>query len=168
MPLPSSNLVPFGRWWHARGRGHCGGKPGRAPQHAQAYYYCMYYWVGKHQIWRGRRLSRSATSQGSAEPLCARIKGQARTGRFLAGKLISVHGLLCFLRRLTGRYERAILLGRFPGTHRALDGWMVAGPPASPAQDLHRRHGSWYYSFLHELWVRLFLHEMLIRETLTY
>ena len=26
-PLPSSNLVPFGRWWHARGRGPCRGEP---------------------------------------------------------------------------------------------------------------------------------------------
>ena len=29
-PLPSSNLVPFGRWWHARGRGLCRGEPGCA------------------------------------------------------------------------------------------------------------------------------------------
>ena len=31
-PLPSSNLVPFGRWWHARGRGHSRGKPGKEQQ----------------------------------------------------------------------------------------------------------------------------------------
>ena len=30
VPLPSSNLVPFGRRWHARGRGHCRGEPGSA------------------------------------------------------------------------------------------------------------------------------------------
>ena len=36
-PIPSSNLVPFGSRWHARGREHCGGKPCRATQHAQAY-----------------------------------------------------------------------------------------------------------------------------------
>ena len=29
-PLPSSNLVPFGRGWHARGREHCRGEPGSA------------------------------------------------------------------------------------------------------------------------------------------
>ena len=29
-PLLSSNLVPFGRWWHARGWGHCRGEPGSA------------------------------------------------------------------------------------------------------------------------------------------
>ena len=28
--LPSSNLVPFGRWWHARGKGRGRGEPGRA------------------------------------------------------------------------------------------------------------------------------------------
>ena len=33
------------------------------------------YRVGTHQIRRGRRAGRSSTSQGSAEPLCARIKG---------------------------------------------------------------------------------------------
>ena len=33
------------------------------------------YRVGTHQIWRGWRAARSSTSQGSAEPLCARIKG---------------------------------------------------------------------------------------------
>ena len=26
-PLPCSNLVPFGRWRHARGREHCRGEP---------------------------------------------------------------------------------------------------------------------------------------------
>ena len=34
--------------------------------------------VGMHQIRRGRRAARSSTSQGSAEPLCARIKGAIR------------------------------------------------------------------------------------------
>ena len=28
--LPSSNLVPFGRWRHTRGRQYCRGEPGRA------------------------------------------------------------------------------------------------------------------------------------------
>ena len=36
------------------------------------------YRVGTHQIWRGRRAARSLTSQGSAERLCARIKGVNR------------------------------------------------------------------------------------------
>ena len=29
-PLPSSNLVPFGRWRHSRGREHCRGDPDSA------------------------------------------------------------------------------------------------------------------------------------------
>ena len=29
-PLPSSNLVHFGRWWPARGREHCRVEPGSA------------------------------------------------------------------------------------------------------------------------------------------
>ena len=36
------------------------------------------YRVGTHQIRRGRRAVQSSTSQGSAEPLCARIKGANR------------------------------------------------------------------------------------------
>ena len=37
-----------------------------------------HYRVGTHQIRRRRRAARSSTSQGSAEPLCARIKGANR------------------------------------------------------------------------------------------
>ena len=33
------------------------------------------YGVGTHQICRRQRVARSSTSQGRAEPLCARIKG---------------------------------------------------------------------------------------------
>ena len=78
-PLPSSNLVPFGRWWHATSRGQRQrrGKSGRAQQHTQAYRRTLYR-VSKHQIRRGRRTTRLSTSQGSAEPLCARIKGANR------------------------------------------------------------------------------------------
>ena len=36
------------------------------------------YRVDTHQIRRGRRAARSSTSQGRAEPLCARIKGVNR------------------------------------------------------------------------------------------
>ena len=36
------------------------------------------YRVGTHQIRRRRRAARSSTSQGRAEPLCARIKGVNR------------------------------------------------------------------------------------------
>ena len=33
-PLLSSNLVPFGRWWHARDKGHCRGKLGSSSEYA--------------------------------------------------------------------------------------------------------------------------------------
>ena len=49
------------------------------------------YWVDTHQIWRGWRAARSSTSQGSAESLCARIKGA--NGKVSEGKAISDHGL---------------------------------------------------------------------------
>ena len=49
------------------------------------------YRVGTHQVRRGWRVTRSSTSQGSAEPLCAGSK--ARTGRFLREKLISDQSL---------------------------------------------------------------------------
>ena len=48
------------------------------------------YRVGTHEIRRRRRAARSSTSQGRAEPLCARIKG-ANRGRFLEEKLMSDH-----------------------------------------------------------------------------
>ena len=63
-PFSSSNTVPFGRWLHARGRGHYRGKPGLL--------------VSAHHIRRGRRASRSSTGQWSAEPLCVRTKGANR------------------------------------------------------------------------------------------
>ena len=36
--------------------------------------------------------------------------------------------------------------GAFSRTHRALDGWMLARAPASPAQGLHH-HGPRYFNF---------------------
>ena len=44
--------------------------------------------------------------------------------------------------RRTGRIR-----GAFSGMHRALDDWMLARAPASPAQDLHH-HGPRYFNFL--------------------
>ena len=62
-PLPSSNLGPFGRCWYARGRGHFRRKPGSAP-------------AGEYTLDSARaENSLISTSQGSAEPLYARIKG---------------------------------------------------------------------------------------------
>ena len=38
--------------------------------------------------------------------------------------------------------------GAFSRMHRALDGWMLARAPASPAQGLHH-HEPWYFNFLY-------------------
>ena len=65
-PLPSSNLVPFGRVAHARGTEHCRGEPGSAlsggdaPDSAKA------------------EGSSIVDEPGGAEPFCARIKSVNR------------------------------------------------------------------------------------------
>ena len=66
-PLPSSNLVPFGR---------CGGTREAGSTVAESL--VALYRVGTHEIQRWRRAARSSTSQGSAQPLFARIKGANR------------------------------------------------------------------------------------------
>ena len=95
----------------------------------------LQYWVSTPQIRRGRRAAQSSTSQGSAEPLCARIKGVNR--EVSEGKTHLWPRAVLFLRRPTRSGERAQLARRFSGMHRALDGWMLARAPASSAQGLH-------------------------------
>ena len=46
------------------------------------------------------------------------------------------------MERRTGKIR-----GAFSRMHRALDGWMLARPPASPAQGLYH-HGPRYFNFL--------------------
>ena len=46
------------------------------------------------------------------------------------------------MERRTGKIR-----GAFSRMHRALDGWMLARAPASPAQGLHH-HGPGYFNFL--------------------
>ena len=104
------------------------GKPGRAPQHAQSYRGTLYR-VSKHQIRRCRRAARSSMIQGSAEPLCARIKGASRV--VLWEKLISDHGLLSSYKSQQGAVNGQD--GHNSGMPRALaDGRMLARAPASP------------------------------------
>ena len=59
---------------------------------------------------------------------------------------MSDHGLISFYEghkvRRTGKIR-----GAFSRMHRALDGWMLARAPASPAQGLHN-HGPRYFNFL--------------------
>ena len=45
------------------------------------------------------------------------------------------------MERRTGKIR-----GTFSGMHKALDGWMLARAPASPAQGLHH-HGPRYFNF---------------------
>ena len=101
------------------------------------------YRVGTHQIRRRRRAARSLMSQGRAEPLCTRIKGANR--EVSKGKLISDHGQFSsyegHMERRTGKIR-----GAFSRMHRALDGWMLARAPASPAQGLHH-HGPRNFNF---------------------
>ena len=102
------------------------------------------YRVGTHHIWRRRRAARSLTSQGRAEPLCARITGLNREvseGK----KLISDHG---HFSSYEGHKERRTgkIRGAFSRMHRALDGWMLARALASPVQGLHH-HGPRYFNF---------------------
>ena len=101
------------------------------------------YRVGTHQIRRRRRAARSSTSQGRAESLCARIKGANL--EVLREKLMSDHGNFS---SYEGHKELRTgkIRGAFSRMHRALDGWMLARAPASPAQGLHH-HGSWYFHF---------------------
>ena len=143
-PLPSSNLVPFWRWWRARGREHCRGKPGREQQHVQAYRGTRYR-ASKHQIRRGQRAARSSTSQGSAEPWRTRIKSANR--EVSEGKADSDHGIYSSYDGQQGAANGQGNCGVFSAMNRALDGWMLARAPASPPQCLHR-HGPRYYILL--------------------
>ena len=43
-------------------------------------------------------------------------------------------------------HQMGKIRGAFSGMHRALDGWMLARAPASPAQGLHH-HGPRYFNF---------------------
>ena len=97
------------------------------------------YRVGTPQIRRGRRAARSSTSQGSAEPLCVRIKGANR--EVSERKADLGPRSVFFLRGPTRSGSRTgKIRGAFPGMCSALDGWMLARAPASPAQGLHH-HG---------------------------
>ena len=60
-------------------------------------------------------------------------------------KLMSDYGIFF---SYEGQKERQTskIRGAFPRMHRALDGWMLARAPASPAQGLHH-HGARYCIF---------------------
>ena len=73
----------------------------------------------------------------SAKPLCARIKGAS--GRFLRVKLISDDGLFPFYEVQQGKANRHDVWAFFQGWRDLWTDGILARPPASPAEDLHRR-----------------------------
>ena len=89
------------------------------------------YRVGTHQIRREWREDRSSTSQGSAEPLCAKIKGANR--EVSEGKADLWPRSVFFLRGPRKSGERARFVGHFLGVYRAFDDWVLDRAPASPA-----------------------------------
>ena len=98
----------------------------------------MLYRVGTHQIRRRRGAARSSTSQGRAEPLCAKIKGANR--EVSERKLMSDHGRSsCFSYEGHKEGAWARFVGLFRGCIIGLwtAGWMLARAPASPAQALY-------------------------------
>ena len=101
--------------------------------------------VGTHHV-RGRRKARSSTSQRSAEPLCTRIKS---ANRAVSERKVDLLTTACFLPTKANKKQRTgkICAAFFRSMHMALDGWMVAHAPASPAQGLHH-HGPPYFNFL--------------------
>ena len=98
------------------------------------------YRVGTIETRRGRRAARSPTSQGNAESLCARIKSANREVSEREADLTTV----CFLPTRADKERRTgKIRGAFSGMHRALDGWVLACAPASPAQTMCH-HGPLY------------------------
>ena len=120
--------MPFG--WHARGKWHCREKPCRAPQHAQVYRGTLYR-ASKNQIRRGRKVARSATSQGSVEP-CA-PESKARTGGFLRENMISDHGLFSFYESQQGAANGQNFRGVF---EEFIGLWTTAGRVARQLNQL--------------------------------
>ena len=99
-PLPSSTLVPLGRCSGTREAG-------------SAESLVALYRVDTHQIRRRRGAARSSSSQGKAEPLCARIKGANR--EVSEGKSDIWPRSVFFLQGPTRSGERARCVGLFQG-----------------------------------------------------
>ena len=103
--LPNSSLVPFGR---------CCGTREAASTIAESL--VALYRVGTHQIRPRRREARSLTSQGSPEPMCARIKGA--NWEVSEGKADVWPRSFFFLRGPTRSGERARFVGLIQGCTR--------------------------------------------------
>ena len=63
----------------------------------------------------------------------------------LRNSIDEIYGYTCKKKTQTRRTGK--IRGAFSRLHRALNGWMLARAPASPAQGLHHHHGPRYFSF---------------------
>ena len=131
-PFRAPIWSPSGGWRHARGREHCRGKPGSALSGGYAPDSAM-----------AERSSIVDEPGGGLNP-CAR-EPKAWTGRLLREKLMSEHA---HFSSYEGHKERRTgkIRGAFSRMHRALDSWILARAPASPAQGLHH-HRPRYFNF---------------------
>ena len=131
-PLPSSNLMSFGRVAACERQGALS---------RRAWQFSIE-WVRTRFGEGGGQLDRRR-ARGVLNP-CAR-ESKARTRRFLREKLMSDH---CHFSSYEGHKERRTgkIRGAFSRMQRALGGWMLARAPASPAQGLHH-HGPRYFNF---------------------
>ena len=131
-PLPSSNLVPFGR---VVARERQGALLRRA-------WWGSIWWVCTRFVESGGQLDRRQ-ARGGLKPSAR--KSKARTGRFLMEKLMSDPR---HFSSYEGHKERRTgkIRGAFLRMYRALNGWMLARALASPAQGLHH-HGPRYFNF---------------------
>ena len=121
-PLPSSNLVRFGRWRHARGREHCRGELGRAVSSGYA-------------PDSARADSSSILDEPGECRTPVRENHRREPGGFW-GKSWSLTTACLLSTRANKERWTGKIRGAFTGMHGALDGWMLARAPASPAQGL--------------------------------
>ena len=108
------------------------------------------YRVGTHQIRRMRRAARSLTSQGRAEPLCARIKGANR--EVSEGNLMSDH---CHFSSYESHKERRT--GKIRGVFKDAQGFGRLDADSRASFASLRPPPPWtsvfqFYLFLYDVW----------------
>ena len=126
--------MPIGRWRHARGREYCHGKLGGAL-------------LGGYALDSSRAEGSSIVDEPGECRNPVRENQRREPGGFWG--LSSCLTTVCFLPTRADKERRTgKIRSNFSGIHRALDGWMLTRPPASPAQGIHQHHhGSRYFNF---------------------
>ena len=120
--------MPFGRWWHLRGRGYCRGKPGLSGEYAP----------------ESARVEGSPIVDEPGECSTPVRENRRHEPRGFSGKSCSLT-TVCFLpTRANKERQTGKILGAFFRDAQGFDGWTLARAPASLAQDLHR-HGPRYF-----------------------